>query len=58
VGAAYDEAVELLGQLRELAAYRGEEAAFRRRVGEIREHYSRRTGLLRRMDEAGLPPSE
>lgn len=50
----YAEAVGLLGKLRDLAEYQGEEAAFQRRLNGIYEQYSRRSGLLRRLSEAGL----
>jgi uncharacterized Zn finger protein len=53
-GSAYDEAVQLLCKLRALAEYRGRTPDFRRRVGEIRERCRRRTGLMRRLDQAGL----
>jgi hypothetical protein len=53
-GKAYDEAVELLGKLRDLAEYQGEEGAFQQRLNGIYEQYSRRSGLLRRLGEAGL----
>jgi hypothetical protein len=56
-GNAYDEAVQRLVRLRELAIHRGQEAAFARRTDQIRGQYSRRSGLLRRMRDAGLYPS-
>jgi hypothetical protein len=56
-GNAYDEAVQRLVRLRELAIHRDQEAAYARRIDQIREQYSRRSGLLRRMREAGLYPS-
>jgi len=56
-GNAYDEAVQRLVRLRELAIHRGQEAAFARRTDQIRVQYSRRSGLLRRMRDAGLYPS-
>ncbi len=51
----YDEAVQILVQLRNLAEYRGEEAVFQQRLNYIHEKYSRRPGLLRRLRDAGLP---
>jgi hypothetical protein len=51
---AYDEAVRLLVRLRDLAEYQGEESAFQQRLNRIYEEYSRRSGLLRRLREAGL----
>jgi len=53
----YAEAVRLLGKLRDLAEYQGEEAAFQQRLNRIYEQYSRRSGLLRRLREAGLHQS-
>jgi hypothetical protein len=50
----YDDAVRLLVELRDLAAYRGEEAVFQERLNHIYEEYSRRSGLLRRLHNAGL----
>ena len=56
-GSAYDEAVRLLLNLRELAIHNGEEMTFERRVSQICEQYSRRTALLRRLRNVGLHPS-
>jgi hypothetical protein len=50
----YDRAVELLSQLKELAAYRDQEAAFQERLNQIYDQYARRTALLRRLCDAGL----
>jgi hypothetical protein len=50
----YDEAVSLLVKLRELARYRGNEAAFQEQINHIYSQYSRRSGLLRRLRDAGL----
>lgn len=50
----YDEAVALLVRLRDLAQYRGEEAAFQARINHIYRQYSRRSGLIRRLRDAGL----
>ena len=50
----YAEAVRLLGKLRDLAEYQGEEATFQQRLNGIYEQYSRRSALLRRLREAGL----
>jgi hypothetical protein len=52
----YDEAVRLLVKLRDLAEYQGEKAAFQQRLNHIYEKYSRRSGLLRRLRDAGLHP--
>ncbi len=53
-GSAYDEAVRLLLQLRELAIHKDEGPAFERRVSELCERYSRRSALLRRLGSVGL----
>ena len=50
----YAEAVRLLGKLRDLAEYQGEEEAFQQRLNGVYEQYSRRSALLRRLREAGL----
>ncbi|MDT8306247.1 MAG: hypothetical protein RRC07_09940 [Anaerolineae bacterium] len=51
----YDEVVELLVKLHDLAIHQGTEEAFETRLREIRATYPRRKGLLVRLDEAGLP---
>jgi hypothetical protein len=51
----YDEVVELLVKLHELAIHQGTEEAFAARLREIRATYPRRKGLLERLDKAGLP---
>ena len=51
----YDVAVKLLRDLRALAKRQGEEAAFAKRVLDIRARYPGRPGLQSRFDEAGLP---
>jgi hypothetical protein len=51
----YDEVVELLVKLHELASHQGTEETFVARLQEIRATYPRRTGLLARLDKAGLP---
>ncbi len=50
----YDEAVALLVKLHDLARYRGEEATFQARINTIHQRYSRRSGLIRRLRDAGL----
>jgi hypothetical protein len=50
----YDEAVELLVKLRDLAEHQGQQAAFRERLDRIHEEYSRRYSLMRRLRNAGL----
>jgi hypothetical protein len=53
-GNAYDEAVQHLLALRELAEYKGQEADFQRQMSRIRAQYSRRPALLDRLDRAPL----
>jgi len=50
----YDEAVELLKQLRDLAVHQGKEAAFRERMSRIFEAHSRRPALMARLRKVGL----
>ena len=51
---AYDEAVQLLLKLRDLARYQGQETVFQQRLNRIYEQYSRRSALLRRLRNVGL----
>ena len=51
---AYDSAVTLLTQLRELAVYQGSQAAFQLRIDHISAKYARRSGLISRLRSAGL----
>lgn len=51
---AYKEAVQLLLNLREVAAYRGKEAAFQEQIEQLCEQYRRRSSLLARLRQAGL----
>lgn len=55
-GKAYDEAVQLLVKLRDLAQYQRKDAAFRVRLNQIYEEYPRRSALLQRLRDAGLRP--
>ncbi len=55
---AYDQAVRLLGKLKELAAYQKQEAVFQDRLGRICEQYSRRSALMKRLRQAGLAAKE
>jgi hypothetical protein len=50
----YDEAVASLVQLRELAEYQEKLPAFRAKIKDMRERYSRRIGLMQRFNQAGL----
>ncbi|WP_017583605.1 hypothetical protein [Nocardiopsis valliformis] len=50
----YDRAVALLTDLYALAEREGEQLAFDRPLRELRDRHRRKSGLQRRMDEAGL----
>jgi len=54
-GRSYDEATGLLVQLHDLAVFQGTENVFTSRIRQIRETYSRRSALLKRLNKAGLP---
>ena len=54
-GRAYDEAVQLLVKLHDLAIHQGTETACQERLGRIRAANPRRRALLERLDKAGLP---
>jgi uncharacterized Zn finger protein len=54
-GRAYDEALQLLVKLHDLAIHQGTETAYEERLGRIREAYPRRRAMLERLDKAGLP---
>ena len=43
-------------KLRDLAAYQGKEAVCQQRLNRIYEQYSRQSGLLGRLRDAGLHP--
>jgi hypothetical protein len=45
----YDEAAKLLARLEELAIYQGNETQFYNRIKQMRQQYSNRPGLLRRL---------
>ncbi|MFN8497975.1 MAG: hypothetical protein U0641_08970 [Anaerolineae bacterium] len=51
---AYDEAVKLLVELRDLAQHRGENVQFEARMGAIQEQYARSRTLLERLRKAKL----
>jgi hypothetical protein len=51
---AYDEAVRLLARLRDLAEHQGQQATFQEQLSQIRDQYSRRSSLMRRLQDAGL----
>jgi Skp family chaperone for outer membrane proteins len=51
----YDEAVQLIGHLWELAVHQEHEIVFRVRLGQIYGQYSRRSALMRRLRGAGFP---
>ena len=50
----YDEAVQLLLKLRDLARHQGQETVFQQRLNRICGQYSRRSGLLRRLRDVDL----
>lgn len=50
----YEEAVNLLVKLRDLAVYQDKQPEFQRRLNNIYVQYSRRVGLLRRLRNVGL----
>lgn len=52
---SYDEAVQLLVKLHQLATHRGTETTFASRLGKIRATYARRAALMGRFDKANLP---
>lgn len=54
-GRAYDEAVQLLVKLHDLAIHQGTETAYEGRVARIRAAYSRQRTFLERLDKANLP---
>jgi len=51
---SYEEAVQLLLKLNDLAEYHHQSAAFQERLNQIYHEYSRRSALLRRLRAAGL----
>ena len=53
-GSAYEDAVQSLRRLRDLAEYKERTMDFQRRLCELRRQYSRRSALMRRLREAGL----
>lgn len=54
-GRAYDEAVQLLIKLHDLAIHQGTETAYEGRLARIRGTYSRQRTFLERLDKASLP---
>jgi hypothetical protein len=52
----YDQAVHLLLELKALAEYQRQPAAFEERVRAMRDQYRRRTALMRRLRRAKLAP--
>ncbi len=53
----YDQAVQLISKLHEVAALKHNEAAFQTRLNSIYEHYRTRHSLLERLRSAGLDPA-
>ena len=52
--ARYDEAVELLGDLRMVSERERRREAFDRRLVELRQQHSKKQSLLQRLERAGL----
>ena len=52
--ADYDEAVKLLVDLRDIDKGKGNEMAFKGKLGDIREKHLRKPSLIRRLKDAGL----
>jgi hypothetical protein len=52
---SYDEALQLLVKLHQLAIHQGQDADCKARLHRIRVTFSRRKGMLERLDKAGLP---
>jgi hypothetical protein len=52
--AEYDQAVQLLKDLRDLGARSGQGSAFEARLSQLRERHARKPSLLSRLDQAGL----
>lgn len=50
----YDEAVKILIDLRDLAMYQDRMTLFQQRINDIYQQYQRRSGLLSRLQQAGL----
>jgi hypothetical protein len=50
----YDQAAQLVQDLRDLGLRRGSADAFSARLGQLRERYSRRPSFIERLDRAGL----
>jgi hypothetical protein len=53
----YDEAVQLLKKLRDLAEHQRQTVAFQSRLNRLHDEYSRRSSLMRRLRDAGLTKS-
>lgn len=51
---AYDEAIEILVELKEVAEYKGTQSAFQEKINKLHETHSRLPGLRWRMDSNGL----
>ncbi len=51
---AYQQAVQLLVKLQEVAVYQGQEAAFQERLNHVHDRYRSRHSLLDRLRKAGL----
>ena len=51
---AYDQAVELLLKLQDLAAYQDQKPAFGARLNQIHDQYSKRSAFIKRLHTVGL----
>ncbi len=54
IAATYEQARDLLVDLRDACMLQGRADEFQRMLGEFRATYARRSALMRRLDEAGL----
>jgi len=52
--ARYDEAIQLLRDLKDLSTRTGQAVRFKTRLGQLRDRHARKPSLLRRIDDAGL----
>jgi len=57
IATTYEQARDLLVDLRDAYALQGQADEFQRRLGEFRTMYARRSALMRRLDKAGLSES-
>lgn len=55
---AYEEAVQILLQLKDVASYQGTEAAFEEHIAQLHKRYSRLSGFRLRLTQADLLPEQ